>query len=64
MKCQCQEICKVFGTACDGNIGVLIKAKQEGYIDELKPVLYQMIEKGIYISSGLVQMCLKQVGET
>lgn len=46
-----------------GTLGVLIRAKQEGYIEELKPILYQMIENGIYISQKLVDICLKQAGE-
>ncbi|MDD6811034.1 MAG: DUF3368 domain-containing protein [Lachnospiraceae bacterium] len=46
-----------------GTLGVLIKAKQEGYVDELKPILYQMVQNGIYISQSLIEMCLKQVGE-
>lgn len=46
-----------------GTLGVLIKAKQKGYISELKPILNRMVEKGIYISNSLVDLCLKQVGE-
>ena len=46
-----------------GTLGVLIKAKQKGYIDELKPVLQRMVENGIYISQSLIELCLKQVGE-
>ena len=44
-------------------LGVLIKARKEGYVDELKPILSQMVEEGIYISQNLIEMCLKQVGE-
>lgn len=47
-----------------GTLGVLIKAKQEGYMDELKSILYQMVENGIYISQRLIEMCLRQVGES
>lgn len=47
-----------------GTLGVLIKAKQEGYVDELKPLLYQMVKNGIYITQNLIELCLKQVGET
>ena len=47
-----------------GTLGVLIKAKKEGYVGELKPILYQMVEKGIYVSQELIELCLKQVGET
>ena len=46
-----------------GTLGVLIKAKQKGYVDELKPILQQMIENNIYISQKLVELCLNQVGE-
>ena len=46
-----------------GTLGVLIKAKREGYINELKPILSQMVENGIYISQSLLESCLKQVGE-
>lgn len=46
-----------------GTLGVLIKAKQKGYIDELKPILKRMVENGIYISNNLIELCLKQVGE-
>jgi predicted nucleic acid-binding protein len=46
-----------------GTLGVLIKAKQQGYVKELKPILYQMVENGIYISRNLMELCLKQVEE-
>ena len=32
-----------------GMLGVLIQAKKEGYAGELKLILYQMVEKGIYV---------------
>lgn len=54
---------KYLGLPVTGTLGVLIKAKQNGYIDELKPVLQQMVENGIYISQNLVELCLKQAGE-
>ena len=54
---------KYLGLPVTGTLGVLIKAKQEGYVEELKPILYQMVEHGIYISDNLVALCLKQVGE-
>ncbi len=54
---------KYIGLLVTGTLGVLIKAKQEGHIEALKPILHQMIEHGIYISNSLVELCLKQVGE-
>ncbi len=46
-----------------GTLGVLIRAKREGYIDRLEPILRQMVERGIYISQNLIELCLKQTGE-
>lgn len=46
-----------------GTLGVLIRAKREGYIDRLEPILRQMTERGIYISQSLIELCLKQTGE-
>lgn len=54
---------KYLGLPVTGTLGVLIKAKQERYIDELKPILQRMVENGIYISQGLIELCLKQAGE-
>ncbi|MCM1125383.1 MAG: DUF3368 domain-containing protein [Lachnospiraceae bacterium] len=54
---------KYLGLPVTGTLGVLIKAKQKCYIDELKPILQQMVENGIYISQNLVELCLKQAGE-
>lgn len=54
---------KYLGLPVTGTLGVLIKAKKEGYIEELKPILYQMIEKGIYISPKLIELCLRHVDE-
>lgn len=46
-----------------GTLGVLIKAKQEGYISELKPILEVMVQNGIYIKTSLIEYCLELVGE-
>ena len=46
-----------------GTLGILIKAKQKGYIDELKTILHCMTDNGIYISQSLIELCLRQVGE-
>ncbi|MDE6662117.1 MAG: DUF3368 domain-containing protein [Lachnospiraceae bacterium] len=46
-----------------GTLGILIKAKQSGYIDALKPILQRMVESNIYISQNLIDLCLTQVGE-
>lgn len=54
---------KYLGLSVTGTLGVLIKAKQKGYINELRPILQRMVESGIYLSQSLIELCLKQVGE-
>jgi uncharacterized protein len=46
-----------------GIIGVLIKAKQQGIIAELKPLLSELIEKNICIGDKLMNEILTQTGE-
>lgn len=46
-----------------GTLGVLIKPKRQGYINELKPIIQEMINKNIYISEKLMRLCLEQVDE-
>ena len=54
---------KKLGLPVTGTLGVLIKAKQCGYIDKLKPILETLIQKNIYISPQIKELCLRQVGE-
>ncbi|MGD9978791.1 MAG: DUF3368 domain-containing protein, partial [Bacteroidales bacterium] len=46
-----------------GTIGVLIKAKNEGIIKDLKPLLYELTEKDVWLSDKLIDDILKQAGE-
>ena len=42
-----------------GTLGVLIKAKRQGHICELKPVIREMIDKNIYIFEKVMKICLE-----
>lgn len=46
-----------------GTLGVLIKAKQQGLISELKPLLFELVEKDVWINEKLIKAVLKLVGE-
>ena len=46
-----------------GTIGVLIKAKSEGFIEYLKPLLDELTDKDVWISEKLKREILKTVGE-
>ncbi|TCO08272.1 DUF3368 domain-containing protein [Natronoflexus pectinivorans] len=46
-----------------GTLGVLIKAKNKGLIQELKPLLDELTDKEVWISEKLKREVLKTVGE-
>lgn len=46
-----------------GTIGVLLKAKTEGLIGELKPLLNELTEKDVWISESLKEEILEKAGE-
>ncbi|WKN41720.1 DUF3368 domain-containing protein [Tunicatimonas pelagia] len=46
-----------------GTIGVLMKAKTKGFINELKPLLEELRHKGVWIGTKLQEQILRSVGE-
>ena len=46
-----------------GTIGVLLKAKKEGLIKEIRPLLHELIAKDVWISQKLIDEILHQAGE-
>ncbi|MDD6489229.1 MAG: DUF3368 domain-containing protein [Clostridia bacterium] len=58
-----RKTAKFLGLNVTGTMGVLIKAKQEGIITEVKPLLNDIIQNGFFISDKVIQMVLKVVGE-
>jgi len=49
---------------CIGSLAVLIKAKEKGLIEDLKPILLQLLSFGRYFSTKLLNQVLNKVGET
>ncbi|MCB9261997.1 MAG: DUF3368 domain-containing protein [Flavobacteriales bacterium] len=46
-----------------GTLGVLVKAKRQGIIKELKPLFHELKEKNIWLSEKLINHILKQENE-
>lgn len=46
-----------------GTLGVILKAKEKGFIESVKPLLSQMLENKIWLSETLIQQILLQAGE-
>lgn len=58
-----KKTAKYLGLTVTGTIGVLLKAKRNGIIQEIRPVLDEMKRNGFYISNSLEQRILAQAGE-
>lgn len=51
------------GLPFKGTVGVLQEAKEEGLIDEIKPLLIALKENGMYLSESVITDALREAGE-
>jgi predicted nucleic acid-binding protein len=52
------------GLIVTGTIGILIKAKKQALISELKPLIFELREKGVWLSDDLIERILELTNET
>ena len=58
-----KKTAKYLGLNVTGTLGVLLKAKQTGKIQTVKPLIQQLIDNGLYVDEQTKQMVLKYAGE-
>lgn len=58
-----KKTAKYLGITVTGTLGVLLKAKRQGIIEEICPLLFEMKLNGFYLDSKLENMVLEQAGE-
>lgn len=58
-----RKLARRLGLTITGTLGVLVQAKQNGYISMLKPLLDKVQQADFRLSEHLVQETLKEVGE-
>ncbi len=58
-----KKTAKYLGLTVTGTLGVLIKAKRQGIIEEVRPILSEMRRNGFYISGAVERMVLDQANE-
>ena len=46
-----------------GTLGVIIKSKEKGYIQAVRPVMEKLIQNGLYISPEIQKIVLKAADE-
>ena len=54
---------KFFGFSVTGTLGILVKAKQRGMINEVSSLLCRLVGDGFYVDEKTKEMVLKQAGE-
>ena len=52
------------GLRVTGTIEILVKAKKQGLISELKPLILELKEKGVWLSESLIERILELANET
>lgn len=58
-----KKTAKYLGLTVTGTLGVLLKAKSKGIVQEIAPLLTEMKRNGFYIDSVVEGFVLKQAGE-
>ena len=58
-----KKTAKFLGLHVTGTLGVLLKAKREGYLEKVEPIMNELIRDGLYISNTVRQYVLNQAGE-
>lgn len=58
-----KKTAKYLGLTVTGTLGILIKAKQDGYIQQIHPLLSMMKRKGFYISETVERLVLEKSNE-
>lgn len=58
-----KKTAKFLGFKVTGTLGVLLKAKQEGYIREIRPFVYKLEDTGFYVSPRVKQYVLEEANE-
>ena len=58
-----KKTAKFLGFKVTGTLGVLLKAKQEGYIGEIRPLVDKLQDTGFYVSTMIKQYVLEEAQE-
>jgi len=58
-----KKTAKFLGFPVTGTMGVLLRAKREGLITEVKPLLEWLIEDGLFVSPPVKNYVMEQAGE-
>ena len=58
-----KKTAKFLGLNVTGTLGILLKAKKEGYLEMVEPIMNELILGGLFISDTVKGYVLKEAGE-
>lgn len=58
-----RRIARLSGLSVTGSIGILLRARREGYSFSVKDAVQRMQERGIWLSDRVIRFALTQAGE-
>ena len=58
-----KKTAKFLGLNVTGTLGILLKAKKEGYLEMVEPIMSELILDGLFISDTVKGYVLKEAGE-
>ena len=58
-----RRIARLNNLSLTGSIGILIKAKNRGYLPSMKNAISKMKNKGVYLSDQIIQFALEHTNE-
>jgi predicted nucleic acid-binding protein len=47
-----------------GTMGILLQAKEQGYLEAVAPLINQLLDGGIHLSDAIVEEVLRLAGES
>ncbi len=59
-----RRIARLSGLSLTGSIGILLRAKQEGYPVNIRQAIERMLNRGIRLSASVINFALSQAGES
>jgi predicted nucleic acid-binding protein len=60
---QARRCARSLGIATTGTLGLILRAKQAGLIRVARPLVEDLLRKGLYLSTELVKAALAELGE-
>jgi len=59
-----RKVAKEMGIQITGTLGILVTAKQKGYIKAVKPIIAKIQQTNFRISENLIRVVLEKVNES